>query len=123
MNFEEPHIKIGLLDLKQSLNLHGRDSRVVRWAMKWSRGKKNWLAKYRHGGRTVQPGDKLRVLFWLAGGLGDGACARRLVLALRRRREAGTAPRQERKEPEFHGPVYTVDYEDVKDEDPPKEET
>ena len=36
MNFEEPHIKIGLLDLKQSLNLHGRDSRVVRWAMKWS---------------------------------------------------------------------------------------
>ena len=42
--------------------------------------------------------------------------ARRLVLALRRRREAGTAPRQEKKEPEFHGPVYTVDYEEV-DED------
>ena len=77
MNFEEPHIKIGLLDVKQMLNLRGRDSRVVRWAMKWSRVKKNWLAKYRHGGRTVQPGDKLRVLFWLAGGLGDGACARR----------------------------------------------
>ena len=83
MNFEEPHIKIGLLDVKQMLNLRGRDSRVVRWAMKWSRVKKIWLAKYRRGGRTVQPGDKLRVLFWLAGGLGDGACARRLVLAYR----------------------------------------
>ena len=41
--------------------------------------------------------------------------ARRLVLALRRR-EAGTAPRQEKKEPEFRGPVYTVDYEEVDDD-------
>lgn len=83
MNFEEPHIKISLLDLKQALNLRGRDSRLVRWAMKWSRAKKNFLFKLRHGGRTVSPGEKLRVLFWLAGGLGDGACARRLVLAYR----------------------------------------
>lgn len=83
MNFEEPHIKISLLDLKQALNLRGRDSRLVRWTMKWSRAKKNFLSKLRHGGRTVSPGEKLRVLFWLAGGLGDGACARRLVLAYR----------------------------------------
>ncbi|WP_428061237.1 glycosyltransferase family 9 protein [Candidatus Avelusimicrobium stercoris] len=83
MNFDEPHIKISLLDLKQALGLRGRDSRLVRWAMKWSRAKKNFLSKLRHGGRTVQPGEKLRVLFWLAGGLGDGACARRLVLAYR----------------------------------------
>ena len=83
MNFDEPHIKISLLDLKQALGLRGRDSRLVRWAMKWSRAKKNFLSKLRHGGRTVQPGEKLRVLFWLAGGLGDGACSRRLVLAYR----------------------------------------
>lgn len=83
MNFDEPHIKISLLDLKQTLGLRGRDSRLVRWAMKWSQEKKNFLSKLRHGGRTVQPGEKLRVLFWLAGGLGDGACARRLVLAYR----------------------------------------
>lgn len=83
MNFDEPHIKISLLDLKQALNLRGRDSRLVRWAMKWSRAKKNFLSKLHYGGRTVSPGEKLRVLFWLAGGLGDGACARRLVLAYR----------------------------------------
>lgn len=83
MNFDEPHIKISLLDLKQALGLRGRDSRLVRWAMKWSQAKKNFLSKLRHGGRTVSPGEKLRVLFWLAGGLGDGACARRLVLAYR----------------------------------------
>ena len=48
---------------------------------------------------------------------------RRLLLAVRRRREEGPAMHQAPKEPEFDGPVYTVDYEDVKDEDPPKEET
>ena len=47
---------------------------------------------------------------------------RRLMLAVRRREE-GPAMHQAPKEPEFDGPVYTVDYEDVKDEDPPKEET
>ena len=47
---------------------------------------------------------------------------RRLLLAVRRREE-GPAMHQAPKEPEFDGPVYTVDYEDVKDEDPPKEET
>ena len=47
----------------------------------------------------------------------------RLLLAVRRRREEGPAMHQAPKEPEFDGPVYTVDYEDVKDEDPPKEET
>ena len=46
-----------------------------------------------------------------------------LRLAVRRRREEGPAMHQAPKEPEFDGPVYTVDYEDVKDEDPPKEET
>ena len=48
---------------------------------------------------------------------------RRLLLAVRCRREEGPAMHQAPKEPEFDGPVYTVDYEDVKDEDPPKEET
>ena len=48
---------------------------------------------------------------------------RRRLLAVRRRREEGPAMHQAPKEPEFDGPVYTVDYEDVKDEDPPKEET
>ena len=52
------------------------------------------------------------VVLWLA---------RRLLLALRRRREEGPQTRQAPKEPEFDGPVYTVDYEDVTDEDPPKE--
>lgn len=83
MNFDEPHIKISLLDLKQSLALRGRDSRLVRWAMKWSQAKKNWLDKFRHGGRTRRTGKNLRVLFWLAGGFGDAAGARRLVLAYR----------------------------------------
>ena len=45
---------------------------------------------------------------------------RRLLLAVRRREE-GPAMHQAPKEPEFDGPVYTVDYEDVTDEDPPKE--
>ena len=48
---------------------------------------------------------------------------RRLLLAVRRRREEGPAVHQAPKEPEFDGPVYAGDYEDVKDEDPPKEET
>ena len=52
------------------------------------------------------------VVLWLA---------RRLLLALRRRREEGPAVHEAPKEPDFDGPVYTVDYEDVKDEDPPKE--
>ena len=46
---------------------------------------------------------------------------RRLLLAVRRCREEGPAMHQAPKEPEFDGPVYTVDYEDVTDEDPPRE--
>ena len=53
------------------------------------------------------------VVLWLA---------RQLLLAVRRREE-GPAVHQAPKEPEFDGPVYTVDYEDVQDEDPPGEET
>lgn len=53
------------------------------------------------------------VVLWLA----------RQLLAVRRRREEGPAVHQAPKEPEFDGPVYTVDYEDVQDEDPPGEET
>ena len=34
----------------------------------------------------------------------------------RRRRKAGRDDRGPSDEPQFHGPVYTVDYEDVKDE-------
>ena len=45
---------------------------------------------------------------------------RRLLLAVRRREE-GPAVHEAPKEPDFDGPVYTVDYEDVTDEDPPKE--
>ena len=48
---------------------------------------------------------------------------RRLMLAARRRREEGAAVHEAPKEPEFDGPVYTVDYEDVKDEAPPGEKT
>ena len=47
---------------------------------------------------------------------------RRLMLAARRREE-GAAVHEAPKEPEFDGPVYTVDYEDVKDEAPPGEKT
>ena len=47
------------------------------------------------------------------------------VYLLRRGRSGSSRqgqPRQEKpKEPHFDGPVYTVDYEDVKDDDPPKE--
>lgn len=49
--------------------------------------------------------------------------ARRLMMAARRRREDGPAVHEAPKEPEFDGPVYTVDYEDVKDEAPPGEKT
>ncbi len=41
-----------------------------------------------------------------------------LVRRLRRRRDpSGSAPprRETRREPDFHGPVYTVDYEDVEE--------
>ena len=44
---------------------------------------------------------------------------RRLVLAARRRREEGPSVHQAPKEPEFDGPVYTVDYEEVDDDEAP----
>lgn len=43
---------------------------------------------------------------------------RRLYVALRRRREQGGTSRG----PEFHGPVYTVDYQDVDGSEKEKEE-
>lgn len=47
-----------------------------------------------------------------------------LVLYLVRRRkrtaEQGTDWREPPKEPKFHGPVYTVDYEEVDDSEEPK---
>ena len=50
------------------------------------------------------------VVLWLA---------RRLLLALRRRREEGPAVHEAPKEPDFDGPVYTVDYEEVDDDEAP----
>ena len=43
---------------------------------------------------------------------------RRLMLAARRREE-GAAVHEAPKEPEFDGPVYTVDYEEVDDDEAP----
>ena len=44
---------------------------------------------------------------------------RRLMLAARRRREEGAAVHEAPKEPEFDGPVYTVDYEEVDEDEAP----
>ena len=41
-----------------------------------------------------------------------------VLVVLYRRSKGGGQPRQEKpREPEFKGPVYTVDYEEVDDED------
>ena len=69
------------------LSLRGRDSRVVRAAFSYVRWKKNILELWRQGWRrltcrTVKT-ENLSVFFWLPGGLGDAACARRLVSAYR----------------------------------------
>ena len=50
------------------------------------------------------------VVLWLA---------RRLLLARRRRREEGPAVHEAPKAPDFDGPVYTVDYEEVDDDEAP----
>ena len=88
MNWESPLMWQSLCELEETLFLTGRDSRVVRWAQTYSRGKKQLLARVQQTLRGLtqkKPKDprRLRIFFWLPGGLGDAACARRLVDAYR----------------------------------------
>lgn len=86
MNWESPAVLQSLQDLRETLALQGRDSRVVRAALAYSRGKKRILSKWGQAVRGLVAKQKknpqrLRVFFWLPGGMGDAACARRLVEA------------------------------------------
>lgn len=84
MNWNDPQTQLSLKDLQETLNVRGRDSRVVRGAFWWSTFKKQLLAKLSRRLRRVEPkGAQVRVCFWLSGGLGDVACAKRLVSAYR----------------------------------------
>lgn len=86
VNWNEPHIRLGLKELQETLDWRGRDSRVVRAAFAWSRFKKKWVSRVKQFfARRPQSADASAplVLFWLAGGMGDAAGARRLVTAYR----------------------------------------
>ena len=86
MNWNAPDIQLSLLELQQTLDWRGRDSRIVRGAFEWSHSKKQLLARFKnHFLRKPAPRekDRLHVLFWLPGGMGDVACAKRLVSAYR----------------------------------------
>ena len=84
MNWNDPHVKLSLKEWQELLDWRGRDSRLVRAAFAWSRRKKAFLAQLKNWRRRLpRPQDPLRVLFWLPGGLGDAACAKRLVMAYR----------------------------------------
>lgn len=88
MNWESPQIRKSLKELRETLRLEGRDSRVVRASFAYSQNKKRLAEHARQfvrgvfGTKDKDPG-RLRVFFWLPGGLGDAACARRLVSAYR----------------------------------------
>lgn len=86
MNWNAPDIQLSLLELQQTLDWRGRDSRLVRGAFEWSQSKKHFLERFKnHFLRKPAPRekDRLRIFFWLPGGLGDAACAKRLVSAYR----------------------------------------
>lgn len=85
MNWNDPHIRLSLKELQETLDWRGRDSRIVRAAFAWSRCKKRWMRRVKQFFARPPEGDASapRVLFWLAGGMGDAAGARRLVTAYR----------------------------------------
>ncbi len=88
MNWNSPAVLKSLQDLRETLSLQGRDSRIVRAAFAYSRRKKRVLSALRQtflgfGGKRSKNPNRLRVLFFLPGGMGDAACARRLVEAYR----------------------------------------
>lgn len=85
MNWNDPRLRLSLKELQETLDWRGRDSRVVRAAFAWSRCKKRWMRRVKQVFARPPEGDASapRVLFWLAGGMGDAAGARRLVTAYR----------------------------------------
>ena len=88
MNWNDPRVQLSLKDLREMLDARGRDSRLVRAAFRWSRTKKKFLERtkqwfYGLKSHEDKKGAPIRVLFWLVGGLGDAACAKRLVAAYR----------------------------------------
>ena len=88
MNWNDPQVRLSLKELQEMLAWRGRDSRLVRTAFAWSQWKKSFLQtlKYRLGRFPAAPKEgPLRILFWLPGGLGDAACAKRVVSAYRAR--------------------------------------
>lgn len=86
MNWNDPQLLLSLQDLKENLNVRGRDSRVVRAAFAWSEGKKSFVSKLKQLFYKSYPKDpnRLKVLFLLNGGLGDAVCSKRVVSAYRR---------------------------------------
>lgn len=86
MNWNAPEVQLSLQELRETLDWRGRDSRLVRAAFAWSRNKKKFLRHLKsrlHGKSVAREENRLHVLFWLPGGLGDAACAKRLVTAYR----------------------------------------
>ena len=86
MNWNDAEVLLSIKELQELLAWRGRDSRLVRAALAWSRWKKHVLngLKFRLCRRGAPAeGEPLRILFWLPGGMGDAACAKRLVTAYR----------------------------------------
>ena len=85
MNWNDPQIQLRLRELRELWTWRGRDSRLVRAAWGWVRLKKQILNCWKlHLWRAQPPQTgRLRVLFWLNGGMGDAVCMRRVVAAYR----------------------------------------
>ncbi len=87
VNWASSAVKLALLDAEEVYHAAGRDSRIVRASFIYSTQKKRFLTAckqilYRFTKRQkISP--VLRVFFWLPGGVGDAACARRLVSTYR----------------------------------------
>ena len=88
MNWQDPDVQQRIAEWQQLLlvDWRVRESRLVGVAFAWRSCKKkilkrlSWLLRRK---KTPVEAEALRVLFWLPGGLGDAACAKRLVTAYR----------------------------------------
>lgn len=78
MNWNDPKIRLSLKQLQETFQLQGRDSRIVRAAFAYSRWKKSLPFHFPLFKKT-EKNARLKVLFVLAGGVGDMVCAKFLT--------------------------------------------
>lgn len=87
LDFTHPQVQQVFKEAQELMAVRGRDSRIVRAALAYSLWKKRLLARLTQQVRGLSGWQAkrgpLRIFYWLPGGLGDAACARRLVLAYR----------------------------------------